>query len=64
MSNPLYQQFGGQSELAKIMEEAKRLKQTFQDPRAEVERLLKSGAMSQSDFNRFAATASQILGAR
>ena len=55
MSNPLYGQFGEQqiNPIQQLVADARKLKQTMQNPRAEVERLLQTGAMSQSQFNQF-----------
>ena len=41
--------------------DVQRLKQTVQNPRAEVERLLKSGQMSQSQFDALAQEANRIM---
>ena len=64
MSNPLYGQFGNQqtNPMQQLVAEARQLKQTMQDPRAEVERLLQTGQMSQNQFNQFAQIAQQIVG--
>ena len=64
MPNPLFSQFGGQqvNPMQQLVEDARKLKQTMQDPRAEVERLLQSGQMSQSQFNQFSQIAQQIVG--
>ena len=65
MSNPLYRQFGDQQAnngFSDFMNDFRRLQQTVKNPRQEVERLLQSGAMSQSDFNRFGQMANQMLG--
>ena len=64
MHNPLYGQFGGQqvNPMQQLVEDARKLKQTMQNPRAEVERLLQSGQMSQSQFNQFSQIAQQIVG--
>lgn len=64
MSNPLYGQFGGQqtNPMQQLLADAQRLKQTIQNPRAEVERLLQSGQMSQAQFNQFSQIAQQIVG--
>ena len=48
--------------MAQLVTEARRLKQTMQNPRAEVERLLQSGQMSQQDFNKYFQIAQQIVG--
>lgn len=64
MPNPLFSQFGGQqvNPMQQLVEDARKLKQTMQNPRAEVERLLQSGQMSQSQFNQFSKIAQQIVG--
>ena len=64
MANPLFSQFGGQqvNPMQQLVEDARKLKQTMQNPRAEVERLLQSGQMSQSDFNKYSQIAQQIVG--
>ena len=63
MSNPLYGQFGGQQNnpIQQLVTNARQLKQTIQNPRAEVERLLQTGQMSQSQFNQFSQIAQQIV---
>ena len=64
MPNPLFDQFVGQqfNPMQQLVEDARKLKQTMQNPRAEVERLLQSGQMSQSQFNQFSQIAQQIVG--
>lgn len=64
MSNPLYGQFGGQqtNPMQQLVAEARQLKQTMQNPRAEVERLLQTGQMSQQKFNELSQIAQQIVG--
>ena len=63
MSNPLYGQFGGQqtNPMQQLVADARKLRQTMQNPRAEVERLLQTGQMSQSDFNKYSQIAQQIV---
>lgn len=61
MANPLYQNQSNQREM--ILAQAMELKNSLKvNPREEVNRLLASGQMSQSDFNRFAQVARAILG--
>jgi hypothetical protein len=48
--------------MSQLVTEARRLKQTMQNPRAEVERLLQTGQMSQQDFNKYSQIAQQIVG--
>ena len=64
MANPLFDQFGGRqtNPMQQLVADARKLKQTMQNPRAEVERLLQTGQMSQSQFNQFSQIAQQIVG--
>ena len=64
MANPLFNQFGGQQNnpIQQLVTNARQLKQTIQNPRAEVERLLQTGQMSQAQFNQFSQIAQQIVG--
>ena len=64
MSNPLYRQFGNQqtNPMQQLVADARKLRQTMQNPRAEVERLLQTGAMSQQKFNELSQIAQQIVG--
>ena len=64
MANPLYGQFGGRqvNPMQQLIASARQLKQAIQNPRAEVERLLQTGQMSQSDFNQLSQIAGQIVG--
>lgn len=64
MANPLFDQFGGQqtNPMQQLVADARKLKQTMQNPRAEVERLLQTGAMSQQKFNELSQIAQQIVG--
>ena len=64
-TNPLFNALnGGQqtNHMQQLVAEARQLKQTIQNPRAEVERLLQTGQMSQDQFNQFAQIAQQIVG--
>ena len=64
MSNPLFSALGGQqmNPMAQLVADARRLRQTMQNPRAEVERLMQTGQMSQAQFNQYAQIAQQIVG--
>lgn len=64
MANNLYQSLNGQqtNPMQQLVADAKKLKQTMQNPRAEVERLLQSGQMTQQQFNQFSQIAQQIVG--
>ena len=65
MSNPLFSALGGQqmTPMAQLVADAKRMKQTFAgNPKAEVQKLLNSGAMTQEQFNQYAQIANQLIG--
>ena len=64
MSNPLFSALGGQqmNPMAQLVADARKLRQTMQNPRAEVERLMQTGQMSQQDFNKYFQIAQQIVG--
>ena len=64
MANPLFDQFGGQqvNPMQQLVADAMQLKKTMQNPRAEVERLLQTGQMSQQKFNELSKIAQQIVG--
>ena len=64
-TNPLFNALNGGQQanpMQQLIAEARQLKQTMQNPRAEVERLLQTGQMSQDQFNQFAQIAQQIVG--
>lgn len=62
MSNSLFNQFGRQNNpLEQLAQQARDFRRQFSgNPRQEVERLLQTGAMSQSDFNRYSQIAQQV----
>ena len=64
MANPLFDQFGSHqtNPMQQLVADARKLRQTMQNPRAEVERLLQTGAMSQQKFNELSQIAQQIVG--
>ena len=64
MATPLFNALNGQqtNPMSQLVTEARRLKQTMQNPRAEGERLLQTGQMSQQDFNKYSQIAQQIVG--
>ena len=63
MSNSLFDQFGRQNNpLEQLAQQAREFRRQFSgNPRQEVERLLQTGAMSQSDFNRYSQIAQQVV---
>lgn len=62
MANPLFNTFGNNSQFGDLIKQAQEFKRQFTNinPRAEVERLLQSGAMSQSQFNQYSQIAQQV----
>jgi hypothetical protein len=62
MANPLYNNFGNNNQFGDLIKQAQEFKKQFTNinPRAEVERLLQSGAMSQSQFNQYSQIAQQV----
>ena len=63
--NPLFNALNGGQQanpMQQLIADARRLRNTVQNPRAEVERLLQTGQMSQSQFNQFSQIAQQIVG--
>ena len=62
MSNALYNQFGRQNNpMEQLAQQAREFQKQFKgSPRQEVERLLRTGQMSQSDFNRYSQIAQQV----
>ena len=62
MSNALYNQFGRQNNpLEQLAQLARDFRKQFTgNPRQEVERLLASGRMSQSQFNQYSQIAQQV----
>lgn len=66
MANPLYNQLGNVAPandggLSQFINQVQEMTRSFNgNPRAEVERLLNSGQMSQQQFNQFAQMANQI----
>ena len=65
MANPLFSALGGQqmNPMAQLVADAKRLQQTTTgNPKQMVEELVKSGRMSQDQFNQYAQIANQLVG--
>lgn len=64
MANPLFGTIGNNNQhpMADIIRQAKEFRKSFNgNPRQEVERLLQTGQMSQSDFNRLSQIAQQVV---
>lgn len=62
MSNPLFDTFGNNNQFGNLIQQAQEFKRQFANinPRAEVERLLNSGEMSQQQFNEYSQIARQV----
>lgn len=62
MANNLYNQFGRQNNpLEQLAQQAREFQKQFKgSPRQEVERLLQTGHMSQSQFNQYSQIAQQV----
>ena len=62
MSNPLFNTFGNNNQFGNLIQQAQAFKRQFANinPRAEVERLLNSGEMSQQQFNEYSQIAQQV----
>ena len=62
MSNSLFNQFGRQNNpLEQLAQQAREFRKQFSgNPRQEVERLLQTGQMSQSQFNQYSQIAQQV----
>lgn len=65
MANPLYTAFGDgfqDPQISAFMNQVNELQKTFKgDPRAEVEKMLRSGQLTQAQFNQYAQTANRIM---
>lgn len=63
MGNPLFNQFGNQNnDINDFINQIIDFKKNFTgNPKQEVEKLLQSGQMSQSEFNQLSQIANQIL---
>ena len=62
MANPLFRTFGNNNQFGNLIQQAQAFKRQFTNinPRAEVERLLNSGEMSQQQFNEYSQIAQQV----
>lgn len=63
MANPLFDTFGNNNQFGNLIQQAQEFKKQFANinPRAEVERLLNSGEMSQKTFNELSQIAQQVV---
>lgn len=63
MANTLFNAFNNNNNpYFALIQQAKQLQRTFRgDPKAEVEKLIQSGAMTQEQFNQYSQTANHIM---
>lgn len=67
MSNPLFNVLGGNRPMndggfSQFISQVKEMQRTFNgDPRAEVQKLLNSGQMTQQQFNELSQMANQVM---
>ena len=60
MNNSLYNSFGMQNNISQIVNDFNNFKNSFKgDPRAEVEKMMRSGQLSQEQFNQYAQIANE-----
>ena len=61
MSNPFFGALGGGNGFFQMMQQFQQFRANFQgDPKAEVEKLMQSGAMSQQELNQLQSMAKQF----
>ena len=61
MNNPFFGAMGGGNGFMQMVQQFQQFKANFQgDPKAEVEKLLQSGAMSQQELNQLQSMAKQF----
>jgi hypothetical protein len=61
MNNSLYNSFGMQNNISQIVNDFNNFKNSFKgDPRAEVEKMMRSGQLSQEQFNQYAQMANEL----
>lgn len=61
MNNSLYNSFGMQSNISQIVNDFNNFKNNFKgDPKAEVEKMMRSGQLSQEQFNQYAQMANEL----
>lgn len=62
MANHIYDQMTSNNPMSQFMSAFNQLQQTVKNPRAEVEKLLQTGQMSQQQFNQLSQMANQMMG--
>lgn len=61
MANPLFNESNNNNPFAELIQNAHELKKRVTDPKAEVQRLLNSGQISQAQFDFAVQMAKQVL---
>ncbi len=62
MANPLYNSLNNNNAFSRLINQFNQFKNNFSgDPKAEVQRLLNTGAMTQEQFNQLHGMANQLM---
>lgn len=62
MSNSLFNSFGAQNNISQMVNQINNFRNNFKgDPKAEVEKLMQSGQLSQQEFNQYAQMANELV---
>lgn len=61
MSNSLFDSYGKQNNISQMVNDFNNFKNSFKgDPKAEVERMMRTGQLSQEQFNQYAQMANEL----
>ena len=61
MNNSLFNSFGMHNNISQIVNDFNNFKNNFKgDPKAEVEKMMRSGQLSQEQFNQYAQMANEL----
>ena len=61
MNNSLYNSFGMHNNISQIVNDFNNFKNNFKgDPKAEVEKMMRNGQLSQEQFNQYAQMANEL----
>ena len=62
MNNSLFNLYGNQNNVPPIVAEITRFRNSFQgNPKAEIEKMMQNGQLSQEQFNEYAQMANQLV---
>lgn len=62
MSNSLFNAYGGNNGISQMINQVNSFRNTFKgDPKAEVQKLMQSGQLSQEQFNQYAQMANELI---